>query len=214
MSVRVIGVTKPVIDELDTSGQMLAFCARVSSTANQMNHATGPRLIASLIKREEWSPLEMVSATLEIETTRDIARQILRHRSFSFQEFSQRYSFVDAPPVFREARDQHPTDRQASVEIDNPAAQADWRDAQDRVYRQAMSAYRAAIKRGMAKEVARAVLPEGLTASRMYMAGTIRSWVHYINLRKGNGTQLEHQRLALACADALRPHFPELEGVL
>lgn len=214
MKVRVIGVTKPVIDELDTSGQMLAFCARVSSTANQMNHATGPKLIASLIKREEWSPLEMVSATLEIETTRDIARQILRHRSFSFQEFSQRYSLVESDPVIREARLQHPTDRQASVEVDDETLQEEWALRQWTLAGEVADAYDWAIANGIAKEQARAVLPEGLTASRMYMAGTIRSWVHYINLRKGNGTQLEHQRIALACADALRPHFPELEGVL
>lgn len=214
MKVRVIGVTKPVIDDLDTSGQMLAFCARVSSTANQNNHATGPKLIASLIKREEWSPLEMVSATLEIETTRDIARQILRHRSFSFQEFSQRYSVVDSDPVIREARLQHPTDRQASVDVDDLTLQEEWALRQWTLAGEVADAYDWAIANGIAKEQARAVLPEGMTRSKMYMAGTIRSWVHYIALRSQAGTQKEHREIAVACGEALRPYFPELEGVL
>lgn len=213
-SVRVIGVTRPVIENLETSGQMLAYCARVSSTANQNNHATGPKLIASLIRREEWSPLEMVSATLEIETTRDIARQMLRHRSFAFQEFSQRYSVVNDAPVIREARMQHPTDRQASVETGNVYLRETWEDWQKSVAEEADRAYRFALQNGIAKEQARAVLPEGMTTSRLYMAGTIRSWVHYIGLRSQAGTQKEHREIAIKCGEVLRPYFPELEGVL
>lgn len=213
-TVRVIGVTRPVIENMETSGQMLAYCARVSSTANQNNHATGPKLIASLIKREEWSPLEMVSATLEIETTRDIARQMLRHRSFAFQEFSQRYSVVNDAPVIREARMQHPTDRQASVETDNAYLRETWEDWQKSVAEEADRAYRFALQNGIAKEQARAVLPEGMTTSRLYMAGTIRSWVHYIGLRSQAGTQKEHREIAIKCGEVLRPYFPELEGVL
>lgn len=214
MTVRVIGVTRPVVDDMDTAGQMLAFCARVSAAANQSNHTTGPRLIASLIKRQEWSPLEMVSATLEIVTTRDIARQVLRHRSFSFQEFSQRYSEVTDDMVIREARMQHPTDRQSSTPTDNEAVNDWWTRTQIAHAEHVRKTYQAALSMGIAKEQARALLPEGMTPSRMYMAGTIRSWVHYIGLRSGNGTQLEHQKIAIQCGEVLRPYFPELEGVL
>lgn len=214
MSVRVIGVTRPVVEGMDTAGQMLAFCARVSATANQSNHATGPRLIASLIKRQEWSPLEMVNATLEIVTTRDIARQILRHRSFAFQEFSQRYAEVTSDYAIREARMQHETDRQSSVPCDNESVNDWWTRTQIAHAEHVRDTYQAALSMGIAKEQARAILPEGMTESRMYMQGSIRSWVHYIALRSGNGTQLEHQLVACACAEALRPHFPELGGVL
>lgn len=213
-SVRVIGVTKPVIEEMETSGQMLAYCARVSATANQSNHATGPKLIASLIKRQEWSPLEMVHATLEIVTTRDIARQILRHRSFAFQEFSQRYAKVTDASVLREARMQHPTDRQSSTATDDEDIKALWLYEQEAVADRAREAYEWALNNGIAKEQARAVLPEGMTVSRLFVSGSLRSWVHYIGLRSGNGTQLEHQRIAVDCGLALRPYFPELEGVL
>lgn len=212
--VRLIGVTRPVVDDMETSGQMLAFCARVSATANQSNHATGPKLIASLIKRQEWSPLEMVSATLEIETTRDIARQMLRHRSFSFQEFSQRYAVVDDEPVFRQCRMQHPTDRQSSVVCEDDDIIEAWTVHSEDVCEHALKVYRTALANGIAKEQARALLPEGMTRSRVYMAGTLRSWVHYIALRSGNGTQLEHQDIALKCAAAIAPEFPELEAVL
>lgn len=214
MSVRVIGVTRPVVDDMETAGQMLAFCARVSATANQSNHATGPKLIASLIKRQEWSPLEMVSATLEITTTRDIARQILRHRSFSFQEFSQRYAAVTEDFVIRETRMQHPTDRQSSVPTENESVDDWFKRAQASHAEHTRRLYDAALNIGIAKEQARAILPEGMTQSRMYMAGSIRSWVHYVQLRSGNGTQLEHQRIAVACGAALRPYFPELGDVL
>lgn len=214
MNVRVIGVTRPVIEELETSGQMLAWCARVSSTANQSNHATGPKLIASLIKREEWSPLEMVSATLEIVTTRDIARQILRHRSFAFQEFSQRYAVVNDPFVIREARDQHPTDRQSSMPTENEMVSDWWQRTQVAHARHVEETYQAALALGIAKEQARAILPEGMTPSRLFMSGTLRSWVHYIGLRSQAGTQKEHREVAVKCGDALRPYFPELDGVL
>lgn len=213
-SVRVIGVTKPVVEEMKTSGQMLAYCARVSATANQSNHATGPKLIASLIKRQEWSPLEMVHATLEIVTTRDIARQILRHRSFAFQEFSQRYAKVTDDPVIREARLQHPTDRQSSVECDDDLLVRTWEGKQLIAAEEAHRAYEWALANGIAKEQARAVLPEGMTVSRLFVTGSLRSWVHYVGLRSGNGTQLEHQRIAVDCGLALRPYFPELDGVL
>lgn len=210
MQVRVVSVSQPLIDGMTTPSELLAFCARVSATANQSKHSTGARLIRSLITRQEWSPLEMASMTLEITTTRDIARQILRHRSFSFQEFSQRYAVVADPPVFREARDAHATDRQMSVEIDNPSAQQDWLDAQQRVWDFAQKAYHAALNRGMAKEVARSVLPEGLTVSRLYMAGTIRSWYHYCGLRMDPKTQKEHRLIAEECYDRLLEHFPDL----
>lgn len=212
--VRLIGVTRPVVDGMETSGQMLAFCARVSATANQNNHATGPKLIASLIKRQEWSPLEMVSATLEIETTRDIARQMLRHRSFSFQEFSQRYAVVEDDPVIREARMQHPTDRQSSTPSKDAVLINEFRTRQQEHWGECRETYQWAIANGIAKEQARALLPEGMTRSRLYMAGTLRSFVHYIALRSGNGTQLEHQDIALKCAAVLAPEFPELESVL
>lgn len=210
MTIRLIAITQPVIPEVSTPAELLAYCARVSSTANQMNHATGPKLIKSLITREEWSPLEMVSLTMEVETTRDIARQILRHRSFAFQEFSQRYAEVEDEPVFRRARDQHPTDRQASIEIDKPSAQDDWRRAQERVWREAIRAYKAARRRGMAKEVARTVLPEGMTRSRLYAQGSLRSWWHYTALRMQPGTQAEHREIAEAVRPILLTWFPML----
>jgi thymidylate synthase (FAD) len=208
--VRTVCVSKPVIDGMTTPSELLAFCARVSATANQDNHATGPKLIRSLIKRSEWSPLEMASMTMEITTTRDIARQILRHRSFSFQEFSQRYAKVTDPAVLREARNQHPTDRQASVEIDDPSVQDDWRRAQQRVWDVANHEYNRALERGMAKEVARSVLPEGLAVSRLYMAGTIRSWFHYCHLRMDSKTQKEHRLIALQCWECVLEYFVDL----
>lgn len=210
MTVRLIAVSKPVIPELETPGQLLAYCARVSSAANQSNHLTGPKLLARLIRKKEWSPLEMVTATMEITTTRDIARQILRHRSFSFQEFSQRYAKVEESFVPREARMQHPQDRQSSLPPDDADLEAWWSAVQDRVDDLARTSYDTAISKGIAKEVARAILPEGMTPSRLYMQGSIRSWVHYTGLRQMPETQEEHRLIAAACADALKPHFPEL----
>ena len=189
---------------------LVSFCARVSNPSNQFNTETSERLIRYLIKNQHWSPLEMVSACLEITTTRDIARQILRHRSFSFQEFSQRYADPtrDLNFVIREARLQDPTNRQNSINTDDEKLQTKWELAQKRVIHEARAAYEWAIKNGIAKEQARAVLPEGLMESRLYMNGTLRSWIHYIQLRSANGTQQEHVEVARACAEAITRIFP------
>ena len=189
--------------------EQVAFAARVSNPANQNNNETSEKLVRYLIKNQHWSPLEMVNICLEIETTRDIARQILRHRSFSFQEFSQRYA--DASQLgfeLKEARMQDLKNRQNSVTTDNLALQAWWEERQNRVMRECREAYQWALESGIAKEQARAVLPEGMTVSRMYMNGTLRSWVHYIQLRSANGTQKEHREVAIACAKVIEPIFP------
>jgi thymidylate synthase (FAD) len=192
--------------------EQIAYCARVSNPTNQDNSETAEKLVRYLIKNQHWSPLEMVSVCLEIDTTRDIARQILRHRSFSFQEFSQRYA--DASQlgfVTREARMQDTKNRQNSIETNNLALQTWWENYQKEVMRKCEDAYQFALDKGIAKEQARAVLPEGMTKSRMYMNGTLRSWVHYIQLRSANGTQKEHQEIAIACAEAIKPIFPMIE---
>jgi thymidylate synthase (FAD) len=192
--------------------EQVAFAARVSNPANQNNTETSEKLVRYLIKNQHWSPLEMVSICLEIDTTRDIARQILRHRSFSFQEFSQRYA--DASQLGFELRDcrlQDTKNRQNSIETDNEALQQKWALMQDVALYHITEAYEWALKNGIAKEQARAVLPEGMTGSRLYMNGTLRSWVHYIQLRSANGTQKEHQDVALACADAIEPIFPMIK---
>ena len=192
--------------------EQVAFAARVSNPANQNNSETSEKLVRYLIKNQHWSPLEMVSVCLEINTTRDIARQILRHRSFSFQEFSQRYA--DASQLgfeLREARLQDTKNRQNSIETDNENLHDQWAYAQAAVEEQAKIAYQWALDNGIAKEQARAVLPEGITKSRLYMNGTLRSWVHYIQLRSANGTQKEHQEVALACADAIERVFPMIK---
>lgn len=191
----------------------IAYCARVSNPSNQNNTDTSEKLVRYLIKNQHWSPLEMVSVCLEIETTRDIARQILRHRSFSFQEFSQRYAdpTKDLDFVTREARLQDTKNRQNSIEVDDNLLQNDWYRAQQRVIYAAQREYAWAIENGIAKEQARAVLPEGIMGSRLYMNGTMRSWVHYIQLRSANGTQKEHREVALACADAIEPIFPMIK---
>lgn len=190
--------------------ELVAFCARVSNPSNQFNSETSERLIKYLIKHQHWSPFEMVSACLEITTTRDIARQILRHRSFAFQEFSQRYAdpTKDLSFVYREARLQDPINRQNSIETKNTSLQYKWELAQRRIIAECKSAYEWAIKNGIAKEQARVVLPEGLTVSKMYMNGTIRSWIHYIQLRSANGTQKEHVEVAKACAEVISKVFP------
>ena len=211
MNVRLIAATQPVIEGVSTPSELLAYCARVSSTANQMKHESGPKLIRSLRKREGWSPLEMVSLTMEIETTRDIARQMLRHRSFAFQEFSQRYAVVQEPFVEREARLQHPTDRQASVPTDDNALHNTWSAIQRDLGQHAREAYDWALENGVAKEQARAVLPEGMTPSRLYMAGTLRSWWHYVQLRTHPATQLEHREIASAAREILFEQFPMLK---
>jgi len=195
--------------------EQIAFVARVSNPSNQNNDATAEKLVRYLIKNNHWSPLEMVSACLEINTTRDIARQIIRHRSFSFQEFSQRYAVADMGFQLKEARLQDTKNRQNSVEVnfnDDKQRQLayQWEMMQQRVITEAKNAYNWAIDKGIAKEQARGVLPE-ITLSRIYMAGTIRSWVHYIQLRSANGTQKEHREIALSCANALEPIFPMIK---
>jgi thymidylate synthase (FAD) len=194
--------------------ELVAYCARVSNPSNQLNTETSEKLIRYLIKHQHWSPLEMVSACVEIETTRDIARQILRHRSFSFQEFSQRYAIADLGFEFKEARLQDDKNRQNSIEIDNPGLQMNWETQQDYVIAAAQRSYRWALEKGIAKEQARAVLPEGLTVSRLYMQGTLRSWLHYIELRSGPETQKEHREIAQACAEALSSIFPMVREFL
>lgn len=197
-------------EQLRTAQDLVAYCARVSNPSNQFNTETSERLIRYLIKHKHWSPLEMVSVCLEVETTRDIARQLLRHRSFSFQEFSQRYAdpTKDLDFVCREARLQDTKNRQNSIETDDELLQIEWERAQKRVIYAAQREYEWAIQNGIAKEQARAVLPEGLTVSRLYVNGTLRSWVHYIELRSANGTQKEHIEIARACADVIAKAFP------
>src|SRR5210317_1885670 len=214
MKVKLISYSKPT-DEFYSEGivdaqELVAFCARVSNPSNQLNTETSETLINYLIKNAHWSPLEMVSACLEIETTRDIARQILRHRSFSFQEFSQRYADPTVSLQFtrREARLQDLKNRQNSIETDDKQLKEQWLIEQDKVILASMNAYRWALENGIAKEQARAVLPEGLTMSRMYVNGTLRSWIHFIELRSGNGTQKEHMEVAEACAKAITEIFP------
>jgi thymidylate synthase (FAD) len=189
---------------------IIAFCARVSNPSNQGNVETNEKLIRYLIKNKHWSPFETVSICLEITTTRDIARQILRHRSFSFQEFSQRYADPTKDLKFetKEARLQDTKNRQNSIEVDDVELKNNWEVYQQEIINITKKAYQWAIEQGIAKEQARAVLPEGMTESRLYMAGTVRSWIHYIDLRSGNGTQKEHREVALACANVIEPIFP------
>ena len=194
--------------------ELVAFCARVSNPANQTNTDTSEKLIRYLIKHKHWSPLEMVSACLEIETTRDIARQILRHRSFSFQEFSQRYAVADLGFEYKETRLQDTKNRQNSIEIDDAALSSAWQLKQQRVVETVQEVYDWALRNGIAKEQARAVLPEGITTSRLYMQGTLRSWLHYIELRSGPETQKEHREVAQACAAALESIFPMVSEFL
>ena len=197
--------------ELENCQELIAYCARVSNPANQMNSETSEKLIKYLIKHAHWSPLEMVSACLQIDTTRDIAHQIVRHRSFAFQEFSQRYANPQEfgnQFVIREARLQDKTNRQNSVETENVELHHAWMEQQQRVIDAAADAYNWAIEHGIAKEQARCVLPEGNTKTRLYMNGTLRSWIHYIELRGANGTQKEHMEIAQACAKVIAEIFP------
>ena len=222
MKVKLISFSKPFepMEGVEDVQDLIAYCARVSNPSNQTNKKTAEKLLHYLIKNKHWSPFEMVSACLEIETTRDIARQILRHRSFSFQEFSQRY----ADPVkeleftIRECRLQDDKNRQNSIEFD-PAVQlnlkdqeliTNWQRKQHGIINQAKEVYEWAIQNGIAKEQARAVLPEGLTVSRLYMNGTLRSWIHFIELRSGNGTQKEHRQIAIECGKVISQIFPNL----
>ena len=211
MKVKLISYSQPVdIPGVLDAQELIAFCARVSNPSNQTNSETSEKLIRYLIKHQHWSPLEMVSACLKIHTTRDIARQMLRHRSFSFQEFSQRYAdpTKDLNFVYREARLQDTANRQNSIDTDDADLQQQWHRWQNNVITEARMAYNWAIENGIAKEQARAVLPEGLIESRLYMNGTLRSWVHFIELRSANGTQKEHQEVAVACAKVISEIFP------
>ena len=212
MKVRLISCSQAVElpEYIKTPQELVAYCARVSNPANQLNIETSEKLIKYLVKHQHWSPLEMVSACLEIETTRDIARQILRHRSFSFQEFSQRYAdpVKDLDFEYRDCRLQDLKNRQNSIEGADSDLQYAWYVAQRELIEKARETYKWAIDNGIAKEVARAVLPEGLTKSRMYMNGTLRSWIHYIELRSANGTQKEHMEIAKACAEVIAKIFP------
>ena len=231
MNIKLISYSQQAIDadkqdefefDLPNLQDLVAYCARVSNPANQANSETSERLIKYLIKHKHWSPLEMVSACIEVETTRDIARQLLRHRSFSFQEFSQRYADptaeLDDAFVLREARLQDTKNRQNSVELDMSDEKQkllayEWKRSQNRVLYAVKKEYEWAIKNGIAKEQARAVLPEGLTVSRLYVNGTLRSWIHYIDLRDGNGTQKEHAEIARACAEVIAKVFPIIKSI-
>jgi thymidylate synthase (FAD) len=225
MNVRLVSYSAPTAEfadqGIDNVQELIAFCARVSNPSNQLNTETSEKLINYLVKHAHWSPLEMVSACVEITTTRDIARQILRHRSFAFQEFSQRYAdpTKDLDFEIREARLQDTKNRQNSVELDlrEPADRElarVWNEKQQTVIRAARDAYTWAVSNGIAKEQARAVLPEGNTVSRLYMNGTLRSWIHFIELRSGNGTQLEHQKIAVACAEVIAQVFPMADNLV
>jgi thymidylate synthase (FAD) len=210
MKVQLVSYSKPVLEGLETPTDLVAYCARVSNPSNQLNSETAEKLIKYLVNHQHWSPLEMATMCLEIETTRDIARQILRHRSFSFQEFSQRYAdpTKDLEFVTREARLQDPTNRQNSISGAELFVQYEWNRKQQELLDHVKQVYRWAIDNNIAKEQARAVLPEGLTMSRMYMSGTLRSWIHYIQLRSGNGTQKEHMDIAKECAKVIAEIFP------
>ena len=215
MKVELISYSQPAEYFAENMTELIAFCARVSNPSNQSNKETSEKLIRYLIKNQHFSPLEMVNMCLEITTTRDIARQMLRHRSFSFQEFSQRYAdpVKELDFVIREARLQDEKNRQNSIALDKESdghciLNGTWKNKQERVIEAAKEAYKWAIDNGIAKEQARAVLPEGNTVSKLYMNGTIRSWLHYIQLRSGNGTQQEHIEIAKKCAEVIATVFP------
>ncbi len=213
-SVRLIGITKPVDCGCETANDLVAFAARVSNPANQNNTKTAGKLVKYLIENEHWSPLEMVHIVMEIKTTRDISRQIIRHRSFSFQEFSQRYA-ISEEFVTREARLQDPKNRQNSISEGVPQeVSSEWEEKQVIITRLAENTYRWALRNNIAKEQARAVLPEGLTQTTLYMSGTLRSWVHYCTLRMANGTQLEHMIVAEKCWDIIMKEFPDVAEAL
>ena len=221
MKVRVVSYSQPHHEFLEETGmssleELVAYCARVSNPSNQNNTQTSGKLIRYLINNKHWSPLEMVSVTLEIVTTRDIARQILRHRSFSFQEFSQRYAdpTKDLEFTVREARLQDPKNRQNSIDTADYMLKYEWDTRQRQLISSINANYKWAIDNGIAKEQARAILPEGITESRLYMSGTLRSWVHYIQLRSANGTQKEHSEVAVACADEISKIFPMMKELL
>lgn len=212
--VNLIALSKPsAYTDCNTASDLIAYTARVSNPANQNNTETAPRLLRYLIREQHWSPFEMVHMTLEIKTTRDIARQILRHRSFSFQEFSQRYAEATEFET-REARLQDQKNRQNSIEVDDGDLNEWWQIQQKKVQGQAELAYKDALTKGIAKEQARALLPEGLTQSTLYMGGSLRSWIHYCDLRRGNGTQKEHAEIAEKCWEIIGIHFPDIVEAL
>ena len=210
MNVELVSYTKSEIEGIDNLQELVAYCARVSNPDNQLNNETSEKLITYLIDNEHWSPLEMVNVCLEIKTTRDIARQILRHRSFSFQEFSQRYANPTKELNFvnREARLQDQSNRQNSIENDNLVLSMKFQTKQSEFIESAIKNYKEAIEEGIAKEQARCFLPEGLMLSKLYMNGNLRSWIHYIQLRSGNGTQKEHMEIARECACVIYKVFP------
>tara|TARA_A200000159_G_scaffold19712_1_gene16301 strand:- start:8858 stop:9523 length:666 start_codon:yes stop_codon:yes gene_type:complete len=212
--VSLVALSKPsATTDCSTASELVAYTARVSNPGNQNNKKTAPKLLSYLMREDHWSPFEMVHMTMEIKTTRDIARQILRHRSFSFQEFSQRYAEATEWEK-REARLQDPKNRQNSVETEDRLLQESWNMQQATVIRAAKEAYNWALERGIAKEQARAVLPEGNTMSTLYMAGSLRSWIHYCDLRRGNGTQKEHMLVADQCWEIIGQHFPDIVKAL
>lgn len=213
---KIVAMTKPMIEGVNTADELIAYTARVSNPSNQMNNETAPKLLQYCIKNKHWSIFEMVNIVMEINTTRDIGRQILRHRSFSFQEFSQRYSdpTKDLGFVTREARLQDSKNRQNSIEVKDENLQNDWDEWQNRIIHEATLAYKWASIKGIAKEQARVVLPEGLITTKMYMQGTLRSWIHYCQLRCQKGTQKEHREVALSAWNEIEKHFPSLAGVL
>lgn len=209
MQVRPISITQPLVQGCETPGQFIAYCARISNPGNQANHETAPRLLRYLAKHKHWSPFQMVTIGLEVQTTRDIARQLLRHR-FDFQEFSQRYAEAEFEPVLREARMQDVTNRQSSRECEDWGTQLTWDDMQRRASEAALEAYKWALDEGIAKEVARAVLPEGMTPSTLYVSGNVRQWMHYIAVRTDPTTQKEHRLLAVECERVIREIIPEI----
>ncbi len=216
MSVKLIAVSQPRIEGVATAEDLIAYCARVSNPANQLNTGTADKLLKYLVKNKHWSPFEMVNMTIEIKTTRDIGRQILRHRSFSFQEFSQRYA-MPAPEEFtttREARLQDEKNRQNSIEIDDVDLQTLFERYQKGAVATALDYYKWALDNGIAKEQARIFLPEGLSPTHMYMSGTLRSWITYIALREKNGTQKEHRQIALECKQIINDQFPSVAEAL
>lgn len=213
--VTLIGITQPEIPGVTTAEDLVAYTARVSNPQNQLNQETAPKLLKYLVKNQHWSPFEMVHVVMEIETTRDIARQILRHRSFSFQEFSQRYASVESLGFTRrQARMQDEKNRQASLETDDPELHKIWDLKQIELLRKVKDTYSWALNNGIAKEQARSVLPEGLTMSRMYMSGTLRSWIHYCQLRCDMGTQKEHREIAEQALQILQNKFPSISEVV
>lgn len=215
MKFKIVAITQPLVDDIHTAEQFVAYVARVSNPGNQTNNETAPKLLQYLMQNQHWSPFEMAHLVAEIDTTIDISVQVLRHRSFAFQQFSTRYAFVDLNNfVFSEARLQDTKNRQNSIEVENTGLQLGWEHMQRKVMVASKEAYDWAVANGIAKEVARKVLPYGLTPTKLYMAGSIRSWLHYIMLRRENGTQKEHKQIAEAAELALIDQFPALKKVL